>query len=62
MPRSFRSLLVHADELLADPGERVAKLDVRPASESEPRDRPPTTQAMLNQHLFESSQGDQNER
>ena len=59
MPRSFRSLLAHADELLADPGESVAKLEVRRASTEKADKKAQACPAILNQHLFESSQKDQ---
>jgi hypothetical protein len=58
MPRSFRSLLAHADELLADPGDGVAKAEVRRASTGKTRRDARLCSAILNQRLFEWSQED----
>ena len=56
MPRSFRNVLSHADELLAGPGDRVAKVEVRRASTGKTRDKARVCPAILNQRLFEWSQ------
>jgi hypothetical protein len=56
MPRSFRSLLAHADELLADPGEGVARVEVRRASAAKTAGEARLCPAMLNQRLFEWAQ------
>jgi hypothetical protein len=56
MPRSFRSVLAHADELLADPGESVAKVELRRESKGKTRDKARVCPAILNQRLFEWSQ------
>jgi hypothetical protein len=58
MPRSFRSVLAHADELLADPGERLAKVEVRPESKGKNAEKTRVCPAILNQRLFEWSQDD----
>jgi hypothetical protein len=58
MPRSFRSVLAHADELLADPGERLAKVEVRRESKGKNAEKARVCPAILNQRLFEWSQDD----
>lgn len=58
MPRSFRSFLVHADELLADLDGANPKIEIRRASSGERgrQVKPPDCPEMLNQRLFERSQ------
>jgi hypothetical protein len=62
MPRSFRSVLAHADELLAGPGDGVAKVEVRRASTGKTRHKARVCPAILNQRLFEWSQKDPSKR
>jgi hypothetical protein len=59
MPRSFRSVLSHADELLAGPGDRVAKVELRRESKGKTRDKARVCPTILNQRLFEWSQQEQ---
>lgn len=64
MPRSFRSFLLHADELLDGPGSHEAEMEIRsaPAEESERRDRELQGSGAVHQLLFERSQDDRPKR